>query len=237
MTLGSQMAIHQSPELTAFPGETETLKAREIAVDILGAPGTSLMAGKQGDTDGVAMDWRSPEINSLLAPPARGGGAWTQKADMPTARDYSRAAVVDGKIYVIGGEVDSDPNTFATTAAVEEYDPTTDTWTKKADMPTSRAFFGTSVVDGIIYAIGGWSGGTFFSIVEAYDPAADEWIRKASMPTSRETCTVTVDGKIYAIGGFRWPQTLSTVEVYDPAQTHGPGRLICQRQDGFMPPV
>jgi RNA polymerase sigma factor (sigma-70 family) len=224
MTLGSQMAIHQSPELTAFPGETQTLKAREIAVDILGAPGTSLMAGKQGDTDGVAMDWRSPEINSLLAP-ARGGGTWTQKADMPTARCWSGAAVVDGKIYVIGGSMNRDPDIDSvyppTTAAVEEYDPATDTWTRKADMPTSRAFFATSVVDGIIYAIGGWTGlnvGRFLSTVEAYDPATDTWTRKADMPTRREPCAVTVDGKIYAIGGLQHGVVVvPTVEVYDPA--------------------
>jgi RNA polymerase sigma factor (sigma-70 family) len=225
MTLGSQVAIHQSPELTAFLGETETLKAREIAVDILGAPGTSLMAGKQGDTDGVAMDQRSPQINSLLAP-AKGGGTWTQKADMPTARSWSGAAVVDGKIYVIGGCVPSDPNIptrFAqTTIAMEEYDPATDTWTKKAGMlPPTRAWLGTSVVNGIIYAIGGWSGwdeGRYVSTVEAYDPAADKWTRKADMPTRRETCAVTVDGKIYAIGGLRnGVVVVPTVEVYDPA--------------------
>jgi N-acetylneuraminic acid mutarotase len=136
---------------------------------------------------------------------------------MPTARSWAGAAVVDGKIYVTGG-MTVVPRQG--TAAVEEYDPTTDTWTEKADMPTARGWLATSVVNGIIYAIGGWSEGTFFSVVEAYDPAADKWIRKANMPTPREPCTVTVDGKIYAIGGLvaqqGTPVTVSTVEVYDP---------------------
>jgi N-acetylneuraminic acid mutarotase len=151
-------------------------------------------------------------------------GTWTQKADMPTPRSWAGAGVVDGKIYVIGGVMNSDPNIptrwAQTTAAVEVYDPTTDTWTGKTDMPT-KAGAATSVVDGIIYAIGGWVGwnqGRFLGTVEAYDPAADKWTKKATMRTYRETCAVTVDGRIYAIGGLgQGVITLSTVEVYDPA--------------------
>jgi hypothetical protein len=56
---------------------------------------------------------------------------------------------------------------------VEEYDPATDTWTRKADMPTARDSLSTSVVNGKIYAIGGaMSGdGVSLSIIEEYDPA------------------------------------------------------------------
>ena len=50
-----------------------------------------------------------------------------------------------------------------------------DAWMKKADMPTPRSFFSTSVVDRKMYAIGGASddsaGG--LSTVEVYNPAAD----------------------------------------------------------------
>ena len=41
-----------------------------------------------------------------------------------------------------------------------------DPWIRKADMPTTRGNFSTSVVNGIIYAIGGLPGG---NVVEAYD--------------------------------------------------------------------
>jgi RNA polymerase sigma factor (sigma-70 family) len=214
MTLGSQMAIHQSPELTVLPGETQTLKVREMSVDILGAPGTSVMAGKQGDIDGVGMDQRSPENNSLLAP-AKGGGAWTQKADMPTARSLAGSAVVDSKIYVIGGC----PNSGLFTAAVEEYDPATDTWTKRANIPTARQGVRAAAVDGIIYAIGGWNdAGGDTSTVEAYDPTTDKWTRKTNMPTRRTMSAIAVvDGIIYVIGGELGVTALSAMEAYDPA--------------------
>ena len=115
-------------------------------------------------------------------------GTWTQKADMPTARFVTGSAVVDGKIYVIGGA----PVSQGITAAVEEYDPAADTWTKLADMPTARQSLSVAAVNGIIYAIGGWSGGTFLSVVEAYDPAAGKWTTKAGMPTPRDALTASV---------------------------------------------
>jgi len=96
----------------------------------------------------------------------------------------------------------------------EEYDPATDTWTTKADMPTARAVLGVVEVNGKIYAIGGSSGNT--SAVEEYDPETDTWTTKADMPTGRYGLgVVEVNGKIYAIGGY--DGYLSTVEEYNPA--------------------
>ena len=57
---------------------------------------------------------------------------WTRKADMPTARYGLSSSVVDGKIYAIGGTTDWQDIALA---VVEEYDPATDTWSRKANMP------------------------------------------------------------------------------------------------------
>jgi RNA polymerase sigma factor (sigma-70 family) len=91
------------------------------------------------------------------------------------------------------------------------------TWTQKADMPTAKWGLSTSVVDGIVYAIGGSFGETE---VTAYNPATNEWAKKTSIPTGRmELATGVVNGKIYAIGGAGrpWPKPLAAVEEYDPA--------------------
>lgn len=92
-------------------------------------------------------------------------------------------------------------------------------WTKKADMPTPREALSTCVVDGKIYAIGGWLlGGWGLSSVEEYDPVTDTWKKKADMPTARGSLsTCVVNGKIYAIGGIHRNNSFSTVEEYDPA--------------------
>jgi N-acetylneuraminic acid mutarotase len=218
MTLGSQMVIYKFPRSLMFPGEMDIPRVQEIPVDILGAPGTSVISGGQGDIDGGGMDPRNPRNTSLLAP-AMGGGTWTQKADMPTARFIPGSAVVDGKIYVIGGAPDV---VSLITAAVEEYDPAADTWTRRADMPTARQGLRAAAVDGMIYAFGGWDGDDDSSTVEAYDPATDTWIAKADMPNERSSpAAAVVDGIIYVIGGQSGPAhnvvVSSVVEAYDPA--------------------
>ena len=146
---------------------------------------------------------------------------WMQKADMPTPRWSPTSAVVDGRIYVIGGG--SDETDFEYLSNVEEYDPATDTWSRKTDMPTARGWMSPSsaVVDGKIYVIGGDDGrpGNSSPTVEEYDPATDTWSRKTDMPTSRwGLASCSFNGKIYAIGGYP-PGSfggLKTVEVYDP---------------------
>ena len=140
---------------------------------------------------------------------------WAAKADLPRARTFVGVGVVDEKIYVIGGSTSWGG---AQRATVEAYDPATDTWTRKADMPTARDV-SACVVNGRIYAIGGYRNGVEVSTVEEYDPATDTWTKKTDMPTARDIVSLSaVNGKIYAIGGqteSRFP-AFSTVEVYDP---------------------
>jgi len=142
---------------------------------------------------------------------------WTRKTDMPTARWGLSTAVVNGKIYAIGGL--ASPNAQVV-SAVEEYNPKTNKWVRKADMPTVRAYFSTSVVGGKIYAIGGNNRINHLSIVEEYDAVTDTWTKKADMPTARTVLAnnaPAVNGKIYVIGGAAGAPPLSTVEEYDPA--------------------
>lgn len=154
-------------------------------------------------------------------------GKWTRKTDMPTPRSSLSSSVVNGKIYVIGGArfgKSGGGRIGESLSTVEEYDPATDKWTKKADMPTARRSLSTSVINGKIYAIGGIGGrliggvneGSSLSTVEEYDPVSDKWTKKTDMPTARRRLSTSVmSGRIYAIGG-RNNEVLSTVEEYDP---------------------
>jgi len=142
--------------------------------------------------------------------------SWSSKTDMPTARRSIDAAVLDGKIYIIGGN----PEKTGGLKTVEMYDPVTDTWTAKSPMSVARGGMGISVVNGKIYAIGGMTNPSgSFNTVEEYDPATDTWTTKAPMPTRRfGLSTSTFNGKIYAIGGQgSWPDVVTKVEEYDPA--------------------
>ena len=178
--------------------------------------------------------WRGPFGMSVVEVYDPQTNTWERLIDMPTARSEPLTAVVDGKIYVLAGYVGKDNKgvNLKNLTAVEMYDPQTDMWVKKQDMLTPRIDFGTGVVAGKIYAIGGrvhWrdrkpgSPGRI-DLVEVYDPASDTWTKRAKMPTKRDGFgTVVVNDQIYAIGGTGWPQVgnhggpyLGTIEVYEP---------------------
>ena len=103
-------------------------------------------------------------------------GAWSRKANMPTARSAHSAGAVNGKIYAIGGYGGNDSQ--KTLSTVEEYDPVTDTWTTKAEMPTARWGHSGGVVNGKIYAIGGLTYlNEGFAEVYVYDPGGEPtWV-------------------------------------------------------------
>ena len=175
---------------------------------------TSVVNGKiytiGGGTDALATLSTVEEYDSAT-------DIWTEKAEMPTPRMALSTSVVNGKIYAIGGITIVAPP-WVGISTVEEYDPATGRWTKRRDMPTARFGLSTSVVNGKIYAIGGWLGLSATSTVEEYDPTTDIWTKKAEMPTARGySSTSTVNGKIYAIGGTSNNfEVLATVEKYDP---------------------
>ena len=145
---------------------------------------------------------------------------WTRKADMPTARCTFSTGVINERIYAVGGAKGrTDALRSVPLQIVEEYQPATDTWMRKADIPTARNALSVSVVNEKVYAIGGAGGISIpLQTVEEYDPLTDTWVRKADMPTPRYgLSTSTVNGRIYAIGGSNGGfKVLSTVEEYDP---------------------
>jgi N-acetylneuraminic acid mutarotase len=151
--------------------------------------------------------------------------SWTTLEPMPTARSGLGVAVVDGKIYAIGGQ-----NGEGVLNITEEYDPVTNEWTSKTSMPTARSDFGIAVYQNKIYVIGGttgpgetWGSSLITGAIEVYDPETDTWQTKTSMPTPRQGLEANVvTDRIYLIGGVRYVggyihPGFDENEVYDPA--------------------
>lgn len=157
---------------------------------------------------------------TMISPACSIGDSWTTKLSMPTARRGLGAAVVDGKIYVLGGYKEGS----GLLGTNEEYDPSTNTWTTKSPMPTPRESFGIAVWQNKIYVIGGGIiDGIFYkavSVNEVYNPSNDSWETKTPMPTARWKLTAqAVNDEIYLISGVN-PYTgtwLDKNEVYSPA--------------------
>ncbi|HRY52045.1 MAG TPA: kelch repeat-containing protein [Candidatus Paceibacterota bacterium] len=134
----------------------------------------------------------------------------TNKADMPTGRATHAACTVDGIIYAIGGSA----GWPTPSSALEAYDPKTNQWTKKSNMPKGLVFLTASAADGLIYVFSGTE--TF-----AYDPKTDHWTAKAQYsPWSYGLMSSTLDGIIYLFGGMSEDMygSFDFVLAYDPAQ-------------------
>jgi N-acetylneuraminic acid mutarotase len=163
---------------------------------------------------------------------------WKALAPMPDKRGSPVAAVVGGKIYVIGGgipepgsgEIAVFPNRPTRSVGTNEmYDPETNKWTERSPMPTPRNHAFAGAVNGKIYVIGGRISNPFITvasnldIVEEYDPVANIWgPAKAQMPTARSGGGwATYNGKIYVAGGESQTRALlgafRALEVYDPS--------------------
>ena len=156
---------------------------------------------------------------------------WIKKRDMPTLRRSFGTAVVDGKIYIIGGSVhNKELGKQVSTGLVEVYDPLTDRWEQRADMPTKRGYIDVAVVDDKIYVIGGFilleqglglDVDRFSRRIEEYNPKTNSWRRLPDLPTFKYAfSTVVVDREIYTIGGYdldNHDAYLDLVEVYHPA--------------------
>jgi len=135
-----------------------------------------------------------------------GGGIWQDLAQMPTARQELATAVLNGKIYVIGG-YDKEGNS---TDTVEVYNPSTNTWASAHPIPTAQNHNSAAVAAGKLYSFGGASNRTY-----VYDPLGDSWSEVAGMNYvhSNTPAVGVINDKIYVAGGTGGNNKL---EIYDP---------------------
>lgn len=154
----------------------------------------------------------------ILAGPLEAAGeklTWRSRQVLPTNRFYlGAAAAPTGTIYAIGGQADGTTRLRTN----EEFNPATNTWRRRADMPTPRGSLGVAAAGGKIYAIGGQTP-TVTTVVEEYDPTSDTWATKSPLREEKYGIGAAgANGKIYVAGGGRHhTSALTEVDEYDPA--------------------
>jgi len=122
---------------------------------------------------------------------------WRQVTPMRIARILPGIAVLNGHVFVCGGEVDSQ-----ILANGEIYDPHEDTWCEMASMTIPRCEFGMCALDGYLYAFGGWVGEDIGGTIERYNPTKDQWEYLTKMQEPRFSMGICVyDSLIYLVGG------------------------------------
>ena len=136
---------------------------------------------------------------------------------MTTARSEITSAVLDNKIYVIGGF----ENGRSTVSTVEVYDPIANTWTTVAPLPQplDHTAAAAASFDGKLYVVGGGylDRDKLSDKLYVYNPNYNNWTQGANLPGARGAMTANfVNGILYAVGGVDNQNTLNSLLTYDP---------------------
>jgi N-acetylneuraminic acid mutarotase len=150
---------------------------------------------------------------------------WTTKAPLPVGLAHSNGVgVIGGKVYISGGghevyfdRFDQLPYTFA-------YDPLTDTWTRKANLPHRMSDGVTGVIDGKLHVLTGVCADCSSSEPDRrfyrYDPATNTWSFLHWAPHQHATgAGGVINGKFYVVGGWDGLTASNQLDVYDPVTT------------------
>jgi N-acetylneuraminic acid mutarotase len=158
--------------------------------------------------------------------------SWSAGVPVPEPLHHAGAAVVGGKIYLVGGF----HNPFQKREPVDTvwmFDPAQNAWSKKAPLPAPRGALLVVAVGEKIYAIGGehyrpkgtpvpaGAPAAYEPLTDAavYDTRADKWQVLPPMKVARDHAYVgVIDGKIYVVGGRDRPKyDITTLEAFDTA--------------------
>ncbi|XP_075229233.1 influenza virus NS1A-binding protein homolog isoform X2 [Lycorma delicatula] len=148
---------------------------------------------------------RSVEIYNPLT------NTWKELPPMKDARGRFNIAVVNGKVYAIGG-----CNGTTELATVECFGE--GNWKRVTPLPLARSNTGVCSLDGRIYCIGGWNGQVGIRQCDVFDPESQTWTSIAPLQTGRYQAGVcSFENKVWVAGGCDSWNCLRSVEVYDPA--------------------
>ncbi|MEM8712345.1 MAG: kelch repeat-containing protein, partial [Planctomycetota bacterium] len=149
--------------------------------------------------------------------------SWSLGEPMPWNGGSASTALIDGKIYVGGGNLQGS----GTAGNFAVYDPALDTWTALGMMPTPVNHAASGTDGEKLYVFGGRQGPNIpqvgFDDVQIYDPVADTWTTSdagqvAAMPLPRGGTGRAVfhRGEFYVMGGEDTTVAFDDVQVYNP---------------------
>jgi hypothetical protein len=160
-------------------------------------------------------------------------GVWLRGPNLPAPRQDAAAAVLGGRIYVVGGfgpEARPTDTTFVlepasgTNMSPSPEQPPAPTlplgsWTTARPIPEPIDHAAAASLDGYLYVAGGSVEKLVTNKFWRYDPADDSWAVLPPLPVPRYGATMQAeDGKLYLIGGTSsHGHDERGIEVYDPA--------------------
>lgn len=153
---------------------------------------------------------------------------WARLPDLLRPRCGPGVTTLQGRVCVVGGRV-MQCGITTDTCSLDMYDPRENQWTTCGHMNQARSRVAVGVLDNMIYAVGGCSGGEFHHSAERYHQDTDHWEYVANMKEARQSPGVAVLNRlIYVVGGFDGRTRLKSVECYHPEKNQW--ELICPLQ-------
>lgn len=122
----------------------------------------------------------------------------TMEQGLSNSRDLA-GAVVDGRIYLIGGGPAANP-----LSTVNIFNLADNSWSEGPPLPVARSGHAVSVINGDIHVFGGRGGGRGQTLTDHWvlDHETGAWRQAEPLPAPRTgAAAVTLDGAIYLIGG------------------------------------
>jgi N-acetylneuraminic acid mutarotase len=125
-------------------------------------------------------------------------GTVTFSTNNPLPTYYSGVAVWDSVIYTFGGSTSS----TSCTNALYSFDTRTQVWTQLASMTQSKQT-GGAIINGKLYALGGFDGSNDVGRIDMYDISTNTWSYLGHMSDSVSSYASAVLGsKIYLSGSY-----------------------------------
>lgn len=171
-------------------------------------------------------------------------GEWAEMAPLPEALAYVSAVEIDGRYYVAGG-VAAISDTYDVRASTYVYDPGTDSWTRRADLPRPLGGAALATANGKLYAFGGFDargpGAGELDTTYEYNPQTNVWLTRTAMLSGTRSlaAAASYNGLIYVAGGrltdpYEYTGFTNTLIVYNPQQnTWQAGPPMSMRAYGF----
>ncbi|XP_075454290.1 kelch-like protein 31 [Ascaphus truei] len=145
---------------------------------------------------------------------------WKRLAELPAKSFNQCVTVMDGFLYIAGGEDQNDARNQAKHAVSNfcRYDPRFNTWIHLANMTQKRTHFSLNVFNGLLYTIGGRNSEGCLASVECYVPSTNQWQMKAPLEVAR-CCHASsvIDGRLLVSGGYINNAYSRSVCMYDPS--------------------
>ncbi len=125
---------------------------------------------------------------------------WSRLPSMGSRREHVGEAVLDGKLYVLGGRA---PKSQAVDTA-ERFDPRSGEWETLPPMPVPSGGLAAVAFDDAVVAVSGGDDGaeTVTGAVQEFDPVGETWKLLPELRTARHGHGATIAGdEVWVFGG------------------------------------